>query len=893
MGSITLTINDRIINCTPGTSILQAARQEGIKIPTLCDHPALEPFGACRLCLVEEKSGRLMAACVTPAAQGLVLRTDSNRVLEHRRNIVRLLMAEHPESCLVCNKGNRCELRGIAASLGIGEINLYPMPHPRTLEQANPFIVRDLSKCVLCGKCIRADHELVAVGAIDYNRRGFLSRPETLYDQPLEESTCTFCGTCVSLCPTGALSVRNTHYVGTSEREAPSVCGFCGIGCSLLLGVAGDRVVEVNPGDRSGTVNGPTLCVRGHFGHDFLQAGDRLTVPRIRENGGLSEASWDDALSMVSERLREIKERYGPQSIGFLGSSRCSNEENYLFQKMARAGVGTNNVDCSAFLSARAALRGMTEFQNGKWGPGRLKNLEEADLVFVLGADPTHSSPVLGYHLKRASRKGRSLVVADPRRTELARVADCWLPVKPGTDAALLSGITALLSRGEGLDRISGGSIPDELQDFQSRLNSLDLSGIFRVTGIEEDVLSEAVELLRQKRSVFVVGRGILQQRAHREAMESLINLALFTGSAGSDEPWLYVPTYENNEAGAGDMGVSPDSLPGEKPLNVQEVRGFWERAWDVMLSPDPGLNVIRMIREAEKGNLKALYVMGENPLRSLPMQEYVRKALENLEFLVVQDILETGTSRLAHVVLPGAAFSEKAGSFTNMEGRIQRFEPAVPPPGNARPDWEILDLLSKKMSNGAFSGSLEKLRREMAKLVAGYGDISSPDPEGWVRMERPKDADRPEKEEDGMQFFPIPGIRSPKQNEAFPVTVILRSFRGHVGSGTRTSRSERIQESGWAGEVEISAEDCTVLGIREGDRVRVESPDGAVERIVKIDEGLSPGIVAVPRGFAGNDVMNLLPLKDVAEPNFPGLITCAAKITVVSQVDRLKGHDD
>jgi formate dehydrogenase alpha subunit len=876
---ITLTIDDRIINCSPGTSILQAARQERIKIPTLCDHPALEPFGACRLCLVEEKSGRLMAACVTPAAQGMVLRTDSNRVLEHRRNIVRLLMAEHPESCLVCNKGNRCELRGIAASLGIGEINLYPMPHPRSLEQANPFIVRDLSKCVLCGKCIRADHELVAVGAIDYNRRGFFSRPETVYERPLEESTCTFCGTCVSMCPTGALSVRNTRYVGTSEREAPSVCGFCGIGCSLLLGVAGNRVVEVNPGDGPDTVNGPTLCVRGHFGHDFLQAGDRLTVPRIRQNGDFSEASWDDALSMVSERLREIKERYGPQSVGFLGSSRCSNEENYLFQKIARAGIGTNNVDCVASFSPRAALRGMREFQNGQWEPGRLKNLEEADLVFVLGADPTHSSPVLGYHLKRASSKGKSLVVADPRRTELARVADCWLPVKPATDAALLTGIAALLSRGEGLDRTSFGPVSEGVRDFQSRLNSLDLAETFRVTGIEVDMLSDAVELMREKRPVFVVGRGILQQRECRKAMESLINLALFTGSAGPDDPWLYVPTYENNEAGAGDMGVSPDTLPGGKPLNVQEVRRFWERAWGVMLSPDRGLNVIRMIREAEKGNLKALYVMGENPLRNLPRQEYVRKALENLEFLVVQDILETGTTRLAHVVLPGAAFSEKAGSFTNMEGRIQRFEPAVPPPGNSRPDWEILDLLSRKMGNGAFSGSLEKLRREIAKLVTGYGDISSPDPEGWVRAERPRDADRPEKEEGEMKFFPIPEIGSGEQNEEFPVTVILRPFRGQVGSGTRTSRSERIQESGWAGEVEMSAEDSRVLGVREGDRVRVESPDGAIERTVKVERGLSPGLVAVPRGFAGNDVMNLLPLKDTSDPDFPGLITCPAKI--------------
>jgi len=876
VASITLTINDRIIHCPSGMSILQAARQEGIKIPTLCDHPSLESVGACRLCLVEEKSGRLMAACVTPVAQGLVLRTDSNRVLVHRRNIVRLLMAEHPESCLVCTKGNRCMLRGIAAELGIGETNLYPMPHPRILEQANPFLVRDLSKCVLCGKCIRADHELVVVGAIDYNHRGFLSRPEAVYERPLEESTCTFCGTCVSMCPTGALSVKNAHYVGTPEREKSSVCGFCGIGCSLVLGVAGNRIIEVNPGVEQGTVNGPTLCVRGHFAHDFLQAGDRLGVPLIRENGGFVGASWDDALSRVAERLWEIREKYGPQSIGFLGSSKCSNEENYLFQKLARGVFGTNNLDSGAFFSGRAALGEIREIDRRQWGAMPLKNLEETDLLFVLGADPSHSSPVLAYHLKRASRKGVPLVVVDPRKTELGRFARCWLPVRPGTDAMLLSGIAALFTRGTNLQEHLGGAVAKGFDAYQKQLTSLDLHEICRKTGVDEEVLGGVVHLLRGKRPAFVVGRGILHQGAFKETLKMLFNLGLLTGSAGSKRPWLCVPTYENNEAGAWDMGVSPNTLPGGNPMDREEVRKQWERAWDVMLSPDPGLNVIRMIQEAKKGNLKALYVMGENPLRSLPQQEYVRNALEKLEFLVVQDIVESETTRLADVILPGAAFSEKDGSFTNMEGRIQQFEAAVSPPGESRPDWDILDLLLKKMEKVAFSGSLQKLRREIARLVPGYRDISSSEPGGWVRMEALGYEE--------MTFFPVPEQRSPEQREDFPFTLILRSFRGHLGSGTRTSRSERVEESGWRGEVEISEEDAQDLGIKEGDRIRVESPSGAIERAVRIVRGHLPGLVAVPRGFAQNDAMNLVPLKDRVDPGFAGWITSPARVEKVEE---------
>ncbi|MBW2429894.1 MAG: (2Fe-2S)-binding protein, partial [Deltaproteobacteria bacterium] len=342
MDTIPLTIDGKKITCSAGTSILKAAEQNGIKIPKLCHHPDLKPFGACRMCLVEDdNTGRLMASCVTPAARDMVLQTASPRIVKHRRNIVRLMIAEHPESCIVCSKGNRCQLRQVAANLGIGETDLYHMPNFKPLEQANPFIIRDLSKCILCGKCIRADHELVVVGAIDYNLRGFGSRPATAHELGLEQSSCTFCGTCVSLCPTGALSTKNTRFVGSPAYESDSICGFCGVGCSLAMGAADDRIIEVNPAHQPQSVNGATLCVRGHFAHDFLNSSDRLVGPLLRKSNAdnaesLAPASWDEALELVSSRLKAIKHENGPQSIAFLGSSKCSNEENYLFQKIAR-----------------------------------------------------------------------------------------------------------------------------------------------------------------------------------------------------------------------------------------------------------------------------------------------------------------------------------------------------------------------------------------------------------------------------------------------------------------------------------------------------------------------------------------------------------------------------
>ena len=281
MESIVLTINGQKVTCPSGASILTAAEQNGIKIPTLCYHPDLKPYGACRVCLVEdEKTGRLMASCVTPAAQDMTVLTDTPRILKHRRNIIRLMMAEHPESCIVCSKGNRCELRKIAARLGVGESGLYPMPNYIPYEHLNPFIIRDLSKCILCGKCIRADHELVVTGAIEYNHRGFHSRPATFNEKPLEDSNCTFCGTCVSICPTGALSVKNLTYVGTPEKEVDSICGFCGAGCSLTMGVAGRKIVEVNPSKSRTSVNGATLCMRGHFANDFINSKEGLTLKK-------------------------------------------------------------------------------------------------------------------------------------------------------------------------------------------------------------------------------------------------------------------------------------------------------------------------------------------------------------------------------------------------------------------------------------------------------------------------------------------------------------------------------------------------------------------------------------------------------------------------------------
>lgn len=875
-GVIGLKINGRAVNCAPGTSILDAALQNGIPIPNLCHHPDLKPFGACRLCLVEdEKSGRLMAACVTPAAQDMAVVTESERVSRHRRNIVRLMIAEHPESCILCNKGNRCRLRELAARLNVGEADLYPMPNYKPIEQANPFITRDLSKCILCGKCIRADHELVVVGAIDYIHRGFRSRPAASHESSLEESNCTFCGTCVSICPTGALMARQVVHVGTPQREARSICGFCGVGCAVRFGVTYDRIVEASPAGERDSANRSTLCVRGHFGIDFFHSPDRLSSPLIRKEGQLAAAPWDEALDAVAKGLLEIKRRYGPQSLAFFGSSKCTNEENYLFQKMARTLLETNNVDNGGSLwGGSASIAHLPGVEGGLSRRG-LAALEGAELVMVLGADPCFSSPVLGYHLKRAARKGVPIILVDPRKTELVPFAALWLAPLPQTDLQLVNGIASLLLDFGGVDVSSLKTDTQGFAAFREALSAYDLQEVCRATGLDRSQVSRAAEWLVGKRISLVVGSGILQQRQGQKTLEAIYNLALMTGSLGEAGGGILIPTRENNQAGAWHMGSAPETLPGGVFLRDDEVRRNWERVWGIHLSPDPGLGVVRMIEEAEKGTLKALYVMGENPLRALPQKDRVRKALENLELLVVQDIFSTETAALAHVVLPGAACAEKAGTFTNMEGMIQHFDPAIPPPPGAKPDWEILDLLGKRMGYPRVYGDLRKVRSEISQHVPLYASLAVIAERNPARS--PADRARSFSGDPGQtrSFFPVSSCSESEADEEYPFTAILGSSRFQLGSGTRTGRSRCIEDFGLKGEVEVSREDAERLGLKDGERVEIRSRHGALIREMRVDRYLRRGLVHVPLAFDGNGGADLLPLTDLHSPESPGTKHC------------------
>jgi predicted molibdopterin-dependent oxidoreductase YjgC len=882
--TIALSIDGKRITCSAETSILAAAEHNGIKIPNLCHHPQLKPFGACRMCLVEdEKTGRLMASCVTPAAPDMVLQTASPRIIKHRRNIARLMMAEHPESCILCSKGNRCRLRWVAAQLGVGETNLYHMPNYKPYEEANPFIIRDLSKCILCGKCIRADHELVAVGAIDYNNRGFKSRPATVHELGLEQSNCTFCGTCVSICPTGALSAKNTRYVGSPEQESISICGFCSVGCSLAMGSADNRVVEVNPAQLPGSVNGSSLCVRGHFAHDFLNSPRRLIAPMGHKNGNrkndeLVPVSWDNALDLIATRLIEIKSVYGPQSIAFWGSSKCTNEENYLFQKIARVRIGTNNIDNGGYISGQSQQKVFDEKTGGGYRQNRLADLEKAEVILILGADPGHSVPVVGYYLKRAARQGIPLIVVDPRKTELASIAAIWLSIKPQTDLELINGLTALLHEKKAYDSNFVDQYTEGFSLFRYGLSSLDIKKISRLTHLERSALNKAVALLQGKKIAIVIGHGVSQQKHASHTLGAILNLSLITGSLGFAGAGIYVLARENNQLGAMDMGAVPDLLPGRQFIGNNSARKKWEKNWKVDISPDPGLNLVQMIEAAEKGNLKALVIMGENPLRALPESDRVQNALQNLDFIVVQDILNSETARIADIVLPAAAISEKEGSITNLEGRIQPFKAVTTPPAKAKPDWEILDLLSVRLGDETSYGSVEKIRQEIRQFVPMYSSLKGPN-HTWIKTTSDKALFKMKGAEGLITFYPVVSTEDEPTDTDYPLTAIIGSQRYHLGSGTRTGASDRIQGFEPTGKLDISPQDAENLSLKDDDTIIIRSRFGVLQRKIQLKQTLAQGYLFVPTGFNDNEAMGLLSLSDMTTPGSPGWKTCRVQV--------------
>jgi formate dehydrogenase alpha subunit len=821
----------------------------------------------------------------------MVINTRSPRVTERRKTIVELMLASHPDSCLVCDKGNRCQLRQIAADLGIGLVELQRIPQMASIEEINPFLERDLSKCILCAKCIRACQELVVEGAIDYFQRGFTAKPGTLNNSPLENSECTFCGTCVGLCPTGALTEKDKPYRGTTQTVVQTTCPFCGCGCSIGLEVKDGHVVRATPGQESSTYKG-TLCVRGSYGCDFVHSPDRLLKPLVKANDKFQAVSWEEALQLIGTQFRRIKDECGGDSLAVVGSSKCTNEENYLLQRFARAVLGTNNIDNGGRLYNSASRVGLGTSLSFSGTTNYLSDLEQTELVLVIGADPNASAPAVGYAIKRAVKQhGVRLLLIDPRQTKLSPFAHLWLRPKVGTDIALINGLAKVIVDEGLLDEEFVARRTDNFEAFGKSLKTYTPEYVEEATGVPGKEIQAAARLYAgASRAAIVYGTGVTQHIGGTDAVKALANLALLTGNIGRRGGGVYALQRENNGQGACDMGTLPKFLPGYQSVVDAQARGRFEERWGASLPAEAGLTALEMMEQAKKGKIKGMYIAGENPVLSFPDSRFIKEVLSSLDFLVVQDMFLTETAGLANVVLPAASFAEKEGTFTNFEGRVQRVQKAIAPLGESLPDWEIILRLADKMGAPMPYSSPQQIMDEVISCcqlpayssyeAGGHLDLEARSLYGTESGSRGVGRAHGSQFPEGFaRFCPVEYAPPAKAKKGYPFTLLTGTILDHFGAGSRSSRSKRLKKFCPEASVEICESDARKLAITDGERVKVISPIGEVTATVKITNTVSEGTLFMPISFPEAPVNELFGIALNPETKAPALKACSVKI--------------
>ena len=857
---VRMNIDGKDIEATVGQTILEVARAQGIAIPTLCHYEGTTDVGACRVCVVEiENAKTLVPSCCTPVSPGMVITTSSPKVIAARKMIIELLWSSGDHNCLTCEKNGACELQDLIYQLGLEKPRFQIAPPGHKIEQTNAMIQRDLNKCILCGRCVRVCNEIQVNEVLDFSGRGARTKVGPAFAADYIDSICYFCGECVDACPVGALTFKQARFAGRpwELKKVRTTCPYCGVGCQMDLNIHNNRIVKVTGNRAYKQPNGGSLCVKGRFGLDFVGHPDRLKAPLLRrEKGGeFTEASWNEAYDFIANRLGKIKAESGPDSIAGLSSARCANEENYLFQKFMRAVIGTNNVDHCARLCHSVTIAGMV----AAFGSGAMTNsieeIELADLLLVTGSNTTETHPVISSRIKRAVRQhGAGLIVIDPREVDLVHYATLWLRQKPGTDVAVLNGIMNVIIA-EGL--YAQEYIAERTKGFETMAQTVagyTPEKVEMVSGVPAQDLRAAAHLYaKANRAAILFAMGITQHTTGTDNVKSCANLAMLCGNIGIEGGGVDPLRGQNNVQGACDMGALPNVFPSYQPVESLDARSTLEKAWDVSLSPKPGKTVMEMMEAAASGEIRALYVMGENPMLSDPDLTHVEKALKNLDLLIVQDIFLTETAQLADVVLPTACFAEKDGTFTNTERRVQRIRKAVQPPGQAKADLEIIAAIATKMGYPMPYQSSGAIMGEINSVAPIYGGIT------YARIEEEGlQWPCPSEDHPGTRFLHkdgfsrglglfhaveyIPPAELPDQDYPFILSTGRVLYQYHTGTMTR--RSAGSEELCPESLVEINPTDADGLGIANGQMVMVTSRRGRVRVKAKITNRSDQGTI-------------------------------------------------
>jgi formate dehydrogenase major subunit len=864
--TVRLTIDGIPITAPAGTSLMRAAREAGIAVPKLCATDSLASFGSCRLCLVEIDGRRgLPASCTTPVEPGMVVRTQSPQLARVRRNVMELYISDHPLDCLTCAANGDCELQDMAGAVGLREVRYgYEGANhlDATPDASNPYFTFDPAKCIVCSRCVRACDEVQGTFALTISDRGFGSVVSAGMNESFLESECVSCGACVQACPTATLTEKTIIAHGQPDRVVQTTCAYCGVGCSFRAELQGNEVVRMVP-EMTGGANEGHSCVKGRFAWGYASHRDRVLHPMVRERitDPWREVTWDEAITFAATRLKAIQAEHGRGAIGGISSSRCTNEEVYVVQKMVRAAFANNNVDTCARVCHSPTGYGLKNTFGTSAGTQDFRSVESADVIMVIGANPTDAHPVFASRMKRQLRAGAKLIVADPRRIDLVRSphveAAHHLQLQPGTNVALVNALAHVVVT-EGLvneafvaERCDRASFEQWRAFIAQPENSPEATEA--VTGVPAAEVRAAARLYAAgPNSAIYYGLGVTEHSQGSTMVMGIANLAMAAGQIGREGVGVNPLRGQNNVQGACDMGSFPHELPGYRHISDSTVRGTFESAWHVTLDPEPGFRIPNMLSAAVGGQFRGLFVQGEDIAQSDPDTTHVTAALAALDCLVVQDLFLNETAKYAHVFLPGTAFLEKDGTFTNAERRINRVRPVMPPKTGLA-EWEVVCRLATAMGYPMDYPNAAAIMDEIALLTPSFAGVS------FAHLDRVGSVQWPCTDGSPLgtpvmhtdrfvrgsgrflitQFVPT----EERASRRFPLLLTTGRILSQYNVGTQTRRTGNIA---WHPEdrLEIHPSDAELRGIRDADPVRLASRKGAITLSARLTDRVPPGVV-------------------------------------------------